>query len=921
MDVLLAKIFATALVFSQVATTPSQLRTQFDEVQDQPVVSDLLRSGCSHMRKAFDIEALSLDDLIATAMEDADTLSSDQVLLRGMDLKELHVAYRQFCKNEDISGSSIDLGQVIRFYNETLTSLPSSIDLSELKPPGMTAVLDSSGQLFQQKRRWVAIEQVPLQVQQAFIAAEDKGFHEHHGIDERALVRAFIANFARSGRMQGGSTITQQVVKTLLVGPEVSYERKMREMVLAARLEGAIPKNKILELYLNSIYLGRGSWGIEMASRNYLGKSVIDLDVADAAMLASLAKGPAFYNPERYPDRSRERTAYVLNRMHEDRFIDSTSLNAAMTSLPLALVTYQGSPQGSHFGDYIAREGKLVANMDLAASGDYTVQATVHPHIQNAAEAALQDGLSRYERSAGRVDFQGAETSLADDVARVNSAGGDAKPAWQVALQSARLPLQDLHWPAAIVTEKSASGTIKVGLVDGQTLPLSLPRGASSKLKMYDVVRVQLSEGKGKAIRAELRVPTTVQGAVVVLENQTGRILAMAGGFSYSLSQLNRVTQSYRQPGSSLKPLVYLAALQRGLQPNTLIRDDAVSFPPIGASPRARVGDTWTPKNYDGREGGIITLRQALEASKNLATARLLEGIDDSPPQSLDQVCRLAQDLKLYKDCIRYYPFVLGAQPVRPIDLAVFYATIANEGLRPVPYAIESISRQGKVDYRHDPALEQVALADPPSFYQLKTMLQGVVARGTGRSLSHMAPYIAGKTGTTDGENDVWFVGFSNEVTVAVWVGYDNADGNRRTLGSGRTGGNLATSVFEPIMQAVWTHHSPKTALRLPSPEAQRSLAAVSKGYGKTSKGLLPELLRRDARGRTLDAQYRLVSRSEHDVYVAAKVARSQAPEENSSVPPNGPDGRNGSWFGGGGWGDWPRWENNDDGRRRGGRW
>jgi penicillin-binding protein 1A len=183
-----------------------------------------------------------------------------------------------------------------------------------------------------------------------------------------------------------------------------------------------------------------------------------------------------------------------------------------------------------------------------------------------------------------------------------------------------------------------------------------------------------------------------------------------------------------------------------------------------------------------------------------------------------------------------------------------------------------------------------------------------------------MAPYIAGKTGTTDGENDVWFVGFSNEVTVAVWVGYDNADGNRRTLGSGRTGGNLATSVFEPIMQAVWSHHSPKTALRLPSPEAQRSLAAVSKGYGKTSKGLLPELLRRDARGRTLDAQYRLVSRSEHDVYVAAKVARSQPPQENSYAPSNVPDGRNAPWFGGGGWGDSPRWEN-DGGRGRGGRW
>ena len=924
MDILLAKIFATALVFSQVATAPAELRTAFDEIQDQPRVSELLRSGCAHMRKAFDVEALNLDDLIATAMEDVDAIPTDQVILRGLNIKQLHVAYRQFCKNENISDPSIDLAEVIRFYNNTLATLSSSIDLTELKPPGMTAILDSNGERFRQRRAWVSLEQIPEQVQRAFIAAEDKRFYEHKGIDDRGLVRAFIANLASPGRLQGGSTITQQVVKNLLVGAEVAYERKMREMVLASWLERSNDKSKILELYLNSIYLGRGAWGVEMAAQSYFGKPATSLEIVEAALLAGLAKGPTIFNPERHPTRSRERTAYVLGRMHEDGYIDSQSLKTALASLPVHLAAYEGLPQGSHYTDHLAREGKAVAKADLFGGDAYTVHATIHPQLQEAAEAALQEGLSRYERTTGRVDFQGAESNLASEVARAatEAAGDQDKPAWQRALEGARLPLYDLHWPAAIVIEE-ASGrnarTVRVGLADGQVLPLSLGRVPHSKLKTHDVVRVQLIESKGKATRAELRVRPVVQGAVVVLENQSGRILAMTGGFSYPLSQLNRVTQSQRQPGSSLKPLVYLAALQRGLQPNTLVRDGSITYPPIGGSKKARPEDFWTPKNYDGREGGVLTIRQALEASRNLPTARLLDGIEASPPESLDYLCKLAQHLKVYKDCVRYYPFVLGAQPVRPLDLAVFYATIANEGLRPNPYAIETISRGEKILYRHEESPDEVTLADKVSFYQLKTMLQGVLARGTARSLSHMAPYVAGKTGTTDGENDAWFVGFSNEVTVAVWVGYDNADGHRRTLGSGRTGGNVAIPIFEPVMQAVWSHHAPKTALRPPSPEANRHLV-VTRSERKDSKSgrvaLLPEYLRRDEKGRTVNAQYRLVSRQDQESFAAAK----RRPREDMEEARGGPEMRGNPWFGGRQWFGWQSWDRDDGSRWRDGR-
>jgi membrane carboxypeptidase/penicillin-binding protein len=340
-----------------------------------------------------------------------------------------------------------------------------------------------------------------------------------------------------------------------------------------------------------------------------------------------------------------------------------------------------------------------------------------------------------------------------------------------------------------------------------------------------------------------------VQGTVVVLENKTGRILAMAGGFSYPLSQLNRATQSVRQPGSAIKPLSYLAALGRGLQPNTLIADEPITLPPIGTG-RVREQDYWTPKNYDGGAGGVLTLRRALENSRNLATVHLLTGgIDDSPEASLDRLCRLAMEAQIYHECVRYYPFVLGAQPVRPVDLAAFYAAIANEGMRPAPYVIDSIERSGLIVYRHDPkSSAMIGSVDRAAFYQLKTMMQGVVARGTAHSIANLAPYVAGKTGTSDNENDAWFVGFTNDVTVAVWLGYDNSDGKRRTLGGGSTGGGVAVPIFEPP---------------------------------------ITECFRIDRSGQIIDTQYRLVSREE--AYI------SRDPGGFYSVAPNpNPFGYNG---------------------------
>src|SRR5215208_6898254 len=525
---------------------------------------------------------------------------------------------------------------------------------------------------------------------------------------------------------------------------------------------------------------------------------------------------------------------------------------------------------GFHFVDHVAREAKSVAGLETMTANSYTVRSTINPQLQRAVETTLQEGLSRYERSAGRVQFVAPEARLGKAVQRADAErkAGDKRPAWQVALATARLPLYDVHWTPAIVVEKPGGGkkneAWRVGLADGRVLPFSVDNAiAQRKLAVYDVVLVRVTDGKGKAgARAELRVRPIVQGAVVVLENKTGRILAMSGGFSYPLSQLNRTSQAMRQPGSAIKPLSYLAALGKGLQPNTLVVDEPITLPAIGGG-----RDDWTPKNYDGGSGNTLTLRGALENSRNLATVHLLDGgIEKKPEASLNRLCELAVEAQIYRECVRYYPFVLGAQPVRPIDLAAFYAAIANEGLRPAPYVIDSIERNGATIYRHDPkSAVSVASVDRASFYQLKTMLQGVLARGTARTIAGLSPYVAGKTGTSDEENDAWFVGFTNDVTVAVWVGYDNAAGKRRTLGGGATGGGVAVPIFEPIIQAVWANVAPKTALAPPSQEAKRQLACKSidleSGEMASGRGkAVSECFRIDAKGRVLDTRYRRIS-------------------------------------------------------------
>jgi 1A family penicillin-binding protein len=912
METAFVKILAAALAISQAAVDPRGVKTEFDRNRDQLEVVQLLQGGCAHMMKAFEIENINVDDLIETAMNDPQAAGgSDSPRFHGLNFGDLRDAYRLFCKHENATPPAADLADVIDFYNQAAAGLPD-LDRARLKLPGVNAVLDGSGKafadMFQDNRRsqWVALAKVPAHVRNAFIAAEDKRFYQHNGVDDRGLVRAFLNNLTQ-GRREGGSTITQQLVKNMLVGDNRNYERKIRETIMATRVETALAKDDILELYLNSVYLGRGAWGIDRAARSYFGKPASDLTIEEGALLAGLTKGPNFFSPDRRPARAQARLAYVLERMQEDGMLTEAQVNKlrgrpGQPALPV-MTAFQRlrRDSGYYFTGEVAREAKAVAGVTESATDSYVIRSTINPQMQRAAEEALQEGLFQYERQNNRLEFQGPEANLSRAIERIDADRKDAdkksdtdkksdadrkpgdkrstlqpslQPSWQVALMNARLPLYDVHWTPAVVVDISGRKEVtwRVGLRDGRIVPLSLNAHAQRKLKLNDVVLVHVSGGKGRSARAELRVRPAVQGATIVLENKTGRILAMAGGFSYPLSQLNRVTQAARQPGSTIKPLTYLAALGKGLQPDTLVSDDEISLRAYGARGHAkhREDEYWTPKNYDGGGGGVLTMRQALENSRNRATVHLLDGgIERDPEASLNRVCDLAVEALIYHACQHFYPVVLGAQPVRPVDLAAFYATIANEGTRPSPFTVESIERNGQVIYRHQPAPVAVKSVDPAAFYQLKTMLRGVVARGTARSISGMSAYVAGKTGTSDDENDAWFIGFTNDVTVAVWLGYDNANGKRRTLGGGSTGGAVAVPVFEPIIEAAWSNNvAPKRALAPPSPQAKLQLSCTGSGAEphegrkrtKASDGAVTECFRVDRKGQIIDTKYRLVS-------------------------------------------------------------
>ena len=704
--------------------------------------------------------------------------------------------------------------------------LPDYSQLQDYEPPVMTRVHASDGSLVAeyatQRRLYIPIQAVPKRVINAFIAAEDKNFYDHNGLDFSGIARAavlYAQNIGTNRRPQGASTITQQVAKNFLLSNEVSMQRKVKEALLALKIERTYSKEKILELYLNEIYLGIGAYGVAAASLLYFDKSVHELTVAEAAYLAALPKAPNNYNPFRQRERAVERRNYVIDRMLEDKYITQQEADKARKD-PL---TVTPRPTGAHIfaAEYFAEEVRRYVYEHFGEKklyeGGLSVRATLDPKMQVMARKALTDGLVNFDESQGfrgpvsRIDISGDwGVKLAD-----SKALSDITP-WKLAVvletgdQAARIGFQPAREPGGAVSRERQVGIVPiegVKWVKGAA-GTDRPKGAVTKvtqvLQPGDVVYVDpLGKDTGQF---RLRQLPEISGAITVIDQWTGRVLAMVGGFSYDQSQFNRATQALRQPGSSFKPFVYAAALDNGYTPSTVVMDAPIEIDQGPGMP------AWRPENYStGKYYGPQTLRFGIEHSRNVMTVRLAQDI------GMPLIGEYAKRFGVYDELPHYLSFALGAGETTVMRMTSAYAMFANGGRRITPTLIDRIQdRYGHTIYKHDarecrgcdavkwqnqaePTLidrrEQVI--DPMTAYQITSIMEGVVQRGTATVLRELGKPIAGKTGTTNDEKDVWFVGFTPDLVVGVYMGYDKP----RHLARGATGGHLAAPIVKDFMK------------------------------------------------------------------------------------------------------------------------
>jgi penicillin-binding protein 1A len=707
--------------------------------------------------------------------------------------------------------------------------LPDYSQLKKYEPPIVTRIYAGDGRLLaeyaQEKRVFVPVEAMPDLVKQAFISAEDQNFYRHPGIDFIAIGRAAITNFTNKGsRLKGASTITQQVAKNFLLTNERSYERKIREAILATRMEEAMSKDQILELYLNEIYLGQRSYGVAAAAQTYFNKKLDDVSIAEAAYLAALPKAPNNYHPVRNHNSALARRNWVIDRMVEDGYITSSQADLAKkTPLAMSLKDESDVVNAPFFAEEVRRELKEKYGEESLYQGGLTVRTTVDPRLQYIAVSALRDGLVAYDRRHG---WRGSLKNFEDM--------GD----WKANLLSVEEP-QEMPdgWVLAIVTDVSAEkATIRFADEGTGSIPLSGlswarqcleecyalgPEITSAKqvLKVGDVILAEKKVEKDKTTFELQQIPQ-VQGALVAMDPHTGRVLAIQGGWKYGPSQFNRATQAKRQAGSAFKPFIYLAALDKGFTPATLVLDAPFV---MEQSP----GSYWRPENYSGEYYGPTPLRVGMEKSRNLMTVRLADHI------GMDTVVDYAKRFGVDEDMKPYLSYALGAGETTLLKLTNAYAMIVNGGKKITPTIMDRIQdRRGATMYRFDSrpcpncgdkirwdgqstpdvpdSREQIA--DEKTTYQMVSILEGVVQRGTAAKLAALGIPLAGKTGTTNKSKDTWFVGFSPDLVVGVFVGFDEP----KSLGKRETGGSVAAPIFGSFMKEA-LKDTPPTPFRVPA--------------------------------------------------------------------------------------------------------
>ncbi|WP_421726767.1 penicillin-binding protein 1A [Bauldia sp.] len=700
----------------------------------------------------------------------------------------------------------------IAWYVSDLTQdLPDYDVLAKYEPPVMTRIHASDGQLVaeyaRERRLYLPIQAIPDRVKAAFLSAEDKNFYHHSGLDYFAIARAAIQNVQDYGsgrRAVGASTITQQVAKNFLLTNERSIERKIREAILSLRIEGAYSKDKILELYLNEIFLGLGAYGVAAASLEYYDKSVHELTLAEAAYLAALPKAPNNYHPFRKTDQAIDRRNWVLDRMIENGFVTSEEGEAAKAE-PLDVNRRVTAPHlfaADYFAEEVRRQLAQMFGEKALYEGGLSVRTTLDPDMQLMARGALMRGLVRFDRARG---WRGP-------VKHFDALGED----WGATVAEVEALTDVIEWRLAIVLESSGNG-LTVGLqpMRGQNgaigderetavVPSSQMKWAGKRPKVGDVIYV--SEVEGEDGQYELQQVPEIEGAIVAMDPHTGRVLALVGGFSFADSEFNRATQAYRQPGSSFKPFVYSAALDNGYTPSSVVMDAPIEIDPGPGQP------IWRPSNYSNDFSGPSTLRTGIERSRNVMTVRLAQDM------GMPLVSEYSRRFGVYDNLPTFLPMSLGAGETTVLRMVAAYSVINNGGRSISPTLIDRIqNRFGETVFRHDQRIcEQCAagewqgqdepviiddsdqVLDPMTAYQMTSMLEGVVQRGTATVVSReIDKPLAGKTGTTNDYRDAWFVGFSPDLVVGVFVGYDQP----RNLGRSSTGGQLAAPIFVDFMK------------------------------------------------------------------------------------------------------------------------
>lgn len=727
----------------------------------------------------------------------------------------------------------------VAYYVSSLTKdLPDYEVLNAYEPPVTTRIYAADGSLVseyaKERRLYLPIQAVPDIIKQAFISAEDKNFYRHKGVDFPRLGMAVIRNIQNAGtgrRSTGASTITQQVAKNFLLTNERSYVRKIKEAILSMRIEQAYSKDRILELYLNEIFLGLGAYGIAGASLTYFDKSVHEIELQEAAYLAALPKAPNNYHPFRQTERALERRNWVIDRMVANGYADPEEAEKAKAK-PLGVNPRRKSTYlfaSEYFSEEVRREIVDRYGQDALYEGGLSIRTTLDPKLQRYARAALQKGLVNFDHKhgyRGPIDTVEAGGDWGQNFGK-HTALSDV-PEWKLAIVLATqkdevvIGLQPKREVSGKLSDERITGTIKLSDMKW-ALNLRLKdqkarkvKGADQVLSIGDIIYVSQKfskEGQPEESRFKLEQLPKISGGIVVMDPHTGRVLAMAGGFSFAASQFNRATQAYRQPGSSFKPFVYAAALDNGYTPASVILDA-----PIRIDQGNALG-IWEPKNYGGKYAGPSTLRRGIEKSRNLMTVRLAKDM------GMPLVAEYARRFGIYDKMLPVLSMSLGSGETTVMRMTSGYSVLANGGKQIKPSFIDRIQdRYGKTVYKHEERIcencndatwhhqEEPVLVDtreqvldPMTAYQITSMMEGVVQRGTAPIVKKVGHPIAGKTGTTNDEKDAWFVGYSVDLAVGVYVGYDNP----KPMGRGNTGGHLAAPIFTDFMMAALKDKKP----------------------------------------------------------------------------------------------------------------